>query len=127
MTYTFTYPTPNTLTLNIPNGPSLIELRLTSQMTNDTQVGTITTILFASIFANDRYTEYTPEDLSVVQDLSEEFIEGIYNYEIVVPVTSEILELGTIKIKNESQDNWPTAYVSTNETREGVVFAPNNL
>lgn len=127
MTYTFVHPTPQTITFNIANGPSLIELRLTSQFTNDTQVGTATQILFERIFTNDRYTEYFPEDPSQIQDLSEEFIEGIYNYQVIEPITSAELDRGTIKIKNESQDNWPTAYISTNETREGVVFAPNNL
>ena len=127
MTYTFVYPTPNTITFNTPFGPNSVELRLTSQMTNTNQVGTVTSILFTLIFANDRYSEYVPTNTTVLQDLSEEFIEGIYNYELVNVANSAILEEGTIKIKNESQDNWPTAYVSTNETREGIVFAPNNL
>ena len=62
-----------------------------------------------------------------MQALSEAQIEGIFNYELLNASNGEILERGTIKIKNESQDNWPTPYISTNETREGVVFAPNNL
>lgn len=127
MTYTFTYPVPQKITFNIPNGPSSIELRLTSQFTNDTQVGTVTQILFDLFYANDRYTEYFPTNLLQIQDLSEEFIEGIYNYQVIDTITSSELDRGTIKIKNESQDNWPTAYISNNETREGVVFAPNNL
>ena len=127
MTYTFVHPNPNNIVFNIPNGPSLIELRLTSQFTNDTQVGTETLILFGRLFTNDRYTEYFPEDPTQIQDLSTQFVEGIYNYSVIVPVTDVVLEQGTIKIKNESQDNWPTPYISTNETREGVVFAPNNL
>jgi len=125
MTYTFIHPIPNTITFNIVNGPATAELRLTSQMTNTTDVGTVTQILLTRVFTNDRYSEYIPSDPIVIQDLSEEFIEGIYNYELINGSTK--LEEGTIKIKNESQDNWPTAYVSANETREGVVFASNNL
>lgn len=127
MTYTFVYPNPNNIVFNIANGPNSIELRLTSQFTNDTQVGTVSQLLFTRLFGNDRYTEYFATNPTQIQDLSEEFIEGVYNYSVIVPSTGTILEQGTIKIKNESQDNWPTPYISTNETREGVVFAPNNL
>ena len=155
MTYTFIHPIPNNIVFNIPNGPANVELELISQWTNQSEVtGTATglgqwqtiiqqwqTIIsqwqgggsnyngvpFELLSANDRYSEYVASLDPLMQQLSELQIEGIFNYNLLDASNGNILEKGTIKIKNESQDNWPTPYVSTNETREGVVFAPNNL
>ena len=156
MTYTFVHPIPNNITFNIPNGPVNVELALISQWTNKSEVtstgsgglGQWQTIFqqwqnilqqwqgsgssyngvpFTLVTANDRYSEYSATLDPLMQALSEAQIEGIFNYELLNASNGEILERGTIKIKNESQDNWPTPYISTNETREGVVFAPNNL
>lgn len=155
MTYTFVHPIPNNIVFNIPNGPTEVELVLISQWTNKSEVqatggglGQWQTIFqqwqniiqqwqgtgssyngvpFTLLFANDRYSEYYASLDPLMQALSEALIEGIFNYELVNKSNGEILERGTIKIKNESQDNWPTPYVSNNETREGVVFVPNNL
>ena len=155
MTYTFVHPIPNNIVFNIPNGPTEVELVLISQWTNKSEVQSTSTGLgqwqtifqqwqniiqqwqgsgssyngvpFTLLFANDRYSEYYASLDPLMQALSEALIEGIFNYELVNKSNGEILERGTIKIKNESQDNWPTRYVSNNETREGVVFVPNNL
>ena len=155
MTYTFVHPFPNNIIFNIPNGPTNIELDLVSQWTNTSEVtGAIgglgqwqsiaqqwQTIIqqwqnsgslyygvpFTLVTANDRYSEYAASLDPLMQQLSELQIEGIFNYNLLDASNYNLLERGTIKIKNESQDNWPTPYVSTNETRSGVVFAPNNL
>ena len=155
MTYTFVHPTPNKITFNIPNGPQNVELALISQWTNKSEVTGTPSILgqwqsilaqwqtilnqwqgsgstyngvpFTRNFANDRYTEYTATLDPLMQALSEAQIEGIFNYQLLNATNGTVLEVGTIKIKNESQDNWPTAYISTNETRESIVFASNNL
>ena len=155
MTYTFVHPIPNTITFNIPNGPADVELVLISQWTNKSEVTSTATGLgqwqtiaqqwqniiaqwqgsgvsyngvpFALLTTNDRYSEYEASLDPLMQQLSEAQIEGIFNYKVLNKLNAEELDRGTIKIKNESQDNWPTPYISTNETREGVVFAPNNL
>lgn len=151
MTYTFIHPTPNTITFSFPNGPAEIELVLISQWTNDNLVSAgglgqwqtiaqqwqtiITTwnsnglngVPFELLFANDRYSEYSASLDSLMQDLSEAQIEGIFNYQVLDKSNGAEIERGTIKIKNESQENWPTAFISNNETREGVVFASTNL
>lgn len=155
MTYTFVHPFPNNIVFNIPNGPANVELELISQWTNQSSVtstgaglGQWQTVAqqwqniitqwqgsglnyngvpFALVSANDRYTEYTPSINQLMQQLSEAQIEAIFNYNLLDASNGQILERGTIKIKNESQDNWPTPYVSANETREGIVFVSNNL
>lgn len=154
MTYTFVHPFPNNIVFNIPNGPANVELDLVSQWTNTSEVtaaggpglGQWQTIFqqwqaiiqtwnsngyngvpFQLVSANDRYSEYEASLDPLMQALSELQIEGIFNYNLLDASNGNILEKGTIKIKNESQDNWPTPYVSDNETRSGVVFAPNNL
>ena len=152
MTYTFVHPTPNNIVFSIPNGPNEIELVLISQWTNKSEVtspaglgqwqtifqqwqniitqwnaGGYNGVPFTILQGNDRYTEYYASLDPLMQALSEAQIEGIFNYQVLNKANGEELERGTIKIKNESQNNWPTPYVSTNETRESVVFAPNNL
>lgn len=155
MTYTFVHPIPNNIVFNIPNGPNEVELVLISQWTNKSEVqstgtglGQWQTILqqwqtilqqwqgsgssyngvpFTILQGNDRYTEYYASLDPLMQALSEAQIEGIFNYQVLDKSNGAELERGTIKIKNESQNNWPTPYVSANETRESVVFAPNNL
>lgn len=154
MTYTFVHPIPNTITFNIPNGPNEVELVLISQWSNKSEVtspnvaglgqwqsifqqwqsiiqtwntGGYNGVPFTLLTANDRYTEYEASLDPLMQALSEAQIEGIFNYQLLNKANGAELDRGTIKIKNESQDNWPTPYVSNNETREGVVFAPNNL